>query len=62
MENLIEKTRYKVFYILPSEVKYCIAPSKQCDYTQFESNKLHPHAAQDRGVFIYKMCRTIVKF
>ena len=34
-----------------STLSNCIAPSKHCDYTQFESNKFHPHSAQDRGVF-----------
>lgn len=51
MNKLIEKTKNKIFYINPDEVKYCIYPSKYCDYTQFNSSKLHPHAKKDRGVF-----------
>lgn len=51
MDNIINQTRYKIFYISPKIVKNCIAPSKYCDYTQFNSTKLHPHAGSDRGVF-----------
>jgi hypothetical protein len=51
MENIIEQTSYKIFYVSPDNVKYCIYPSVHCDYTQFNSSKLHPHAGQDRGVF-----------
>ena len=50
-KKIIKDTRFKIFFISPKIVKYCIAPSDHCDYTQFESNKSHPHAAQDRGVF-----------
>ena len=50
-KKIIKDTRFKIFYISPTIVKYCIASSDHCDYTQFESNKFHPHAAQDRGVF-----------
>ncbi len=50
-KKIIKDTRFKIFYISPKIVKNCIAPSKHCDYTQFESNKFHPHSAQDRGVF-----------
>jgi len=50
-KKIIKDTRFKVFYIPPKIVKYCTASSNHCDYTQFESNKFHPHAAQDRGVF-----------
>ena len=38
-------------YISPNSVEYCISPSVHCDYTQFNSSILHPHAGQDRGVF-----------
>lgn len=51
LNKIIKDTRFKIFYISPKLIKNCIAPSKYCDYTQFESNKLHPHSAQDRGVF-----------
>ena len=51
MQNIIEQTSYKIFYISPNSVKYCISPSVHCDYTQFNSSTLHPHAGQDRGVF-----------
>ncbi len=51
MKNIIEKTRYKIFYVSPNLVKHCIAPSNHCDYTQFTADKSHPHAGQDRGVF-----------
>lgn len=51
MKNIIEKTRYKIFYIPTKKVNYCIFPSRYCDYTQFNSTKLHPHAEKDRGVF-----------
>ena len=44
MENIIEQTSYKIFYVSPDNVKYCIYPSVHCDYTQFNSSKLHPHA------------------
>ena len=32
-------------------IKFCIFPSKYCDYTQFELTKIHPHAGINRGVF-----------
>jgi hypothetical protein len=51
LNNIIEKTKNKIFYISPKEVQYCIFPSKYCDYTQFNSTKHHPHAGLDRGVF-----------
>ena len=51
MQNILEQTRYKIFYIHPDDIKYCILPSVHCDYTQFNSSTLHPHAGQDRGVF-----------
>lgn len=51
MIDIIKNTRYKIFYISPKDVKYCIYPSKKCDYTQFQLSKLHPHAGKNRGVF-----------
>jgi hypothetical protein len=51
MQNILEQTRYKIFYIHPDNIKYCILPSVHCDYTQFNSSTIHPHAGQDRGVF-----------
>lgn len=33
-------------------IEFCTAPSKWCDYTQFGSDKNHPHASQNRGVFL----------
>ena len=51
MQIIKEKTRYKVFKISPKDIRYCIFPSKYCDYTQFNSSKHHPHAGQERGVF-----------
>ncbi len=51
MNNIIEKTKYKIFNISPKEIKFCIMPSKYCDYTQFGLSKLHPHAGVNRGVF-----------
>ena len=51
MNNIIKKTRYKIFYVPPKKIKYCIFPSKFCDYTQFNSSKIHPHSGKDRGVF-----------
>mgnify|MGYP003955438937 FL=1 len=51
MNNIILKTRYKVFYVSPKIITYCIFQSKYVDYTQWGSNKHHPHAGDDRGVF-----------
>ena len=51
MNKIIKETKYRVFYISPNEVKYCIYPSKFCDYTQFGLSKIHPHASFNRGVF-----------
>ena len=51
MQIIKEKTRYKIFNVPPKDIRYCIFPSKYCDYTQFNSSKHHPHAGQDRGVF-----------
>ena len=51
MSNIIKKTRYKIFYISPNKIKFCISPSKHSDYNQFNSDLIHPHAGQNRGVF-----------
>ena len=51
MNNILRKTRYKIFFVSPKKIKYCLFPSKFCDYTQFNSTKLHPHGGKDRGVF-----------
>jgi len=51
LNNIIKKTRYKIFYVSTKKIKYCIFPSNFCDYTQFNSTKSHPHAGLDRGVF-----------
>lgn len=51
MDKLLNKINDKIFYVSPEKVKYCIYPSKYCDYTQFELTKIHPHAGLDRGVF-----------
>ena len=51
MRGIIKKTRYTLFNVSPKKIKYCIFPSKYCDYTQFNSSLLHPHAGRDRGVF-----------
>lgn len=60
MSDIIAKTKNRLFYISPKEIKYCIYPSKFCDYTHagqsknsfhVGSNKDRPHAGNDRGVF-----------
>ena len=51
MKNIVKTTRYKTFYISPKKIKYCLLASDYCDYTQFNSSKIHPHAGQNRGVF-----------
>ncbi len=51
MTNILKKTKKKIFYISPERIKYCILPTIYCDYTQFKSTKIHPHAGIDRGVF-----------
>jgi len=45
------KIKSKIIFISPKKVRYCIHPSKFCDYTQFELLKIHPHAGINRGVF-----------
>ena len=51
MCNIISKTRYKIFYVSPKIIKYCIFPSKYVDYTQWGLDKNHPHAGVNRGMF-----------
>ena len=51
MDELIKKTKNKIFYICPETIKYCIYPSKYCDYTHVGLSKLRPHAGKNRGVF-----------
>ena len=51
MIKKINKFKSKVFYVHPNEVKYCIFPTKFCDYNQFDLNRIHPHAGVNRGVF-----------
>lgn len=51
MNKIISKTKNKIFYISPKKVKYCIFPSKYCDFTHFKLTKLHPHAGVNRGFF-----------
>ena len=51
MIKILKETKKKIFFISPQKIKYCISPSIFCDYTQFGSTKIHPHAGIDRGVF-----------
>lgn len=51
MNKIIKKIDNKLLFIIPKIIKYCIHPSKFCDYTQFQLSKIHPHAGVDRGVF-----------
>ena len=51
MDNIIKNTKNKIYFISPEKIKYCIFPSKFCDFTQFGLNKLHPHAGLNRGFF-----------
>ena len=39
MSIIIKNTKNKIFYISPKEVKYCIYPSKYCDYTHVGLSK-----------------------
>ena len=49
--KVIKKYQNKITYVSPKKIKFCIFPSKYCDYTQFGLTKIHPHAAINRGVF-----------
>ena len=51
MNKIIKKIDNKIIFIHPKIIKYCIYPSKFCDYTQFQLSKIHPHAGVNRGVF-----------
>ena len=51
MKTKLNKMKSEVLYVSPSEVKYCIFPSKFCDYNQFDLSRIHPHAGVNRGVF-----------
>lgn len=51
MKTKLNKIKSKVLYASPSEIKYCIFPSKFCDYNQFDLSRIHPHAGVNRGVF-----------
>ena len=50
-KRVLINTRYKVFYVSPKKIKFCIFPSKYVDYTQWSLNKDHPHAGVNRGCF-----------
>ena len=49
--NIIKNNKCKVFYIKTRSIIYCTKASRYFDYTQFNSDKFHPHALKDRGVF-----------
>jgi hypothetical protein len=51
MKDIINLTRFKVFNVINDDIKYCIKSSIYCDYNQFDKDKLHPHAGNNRGVF-----------
>jgi hypothetical protein len=51
MSNDVLKFRNKILFVSPQKIQNCIYPSKYCDYTQFNSNRIHPHAGINRGVF-----------
>ncbi len=46
-----KKYQNKIIFVSPKKIKFCIFPSRYCDYTQFELTKIHPHAGINRGVF-----------
>ena len=48
VSNYLKET---IFYINPLRIIYCTYPSKFCDFTQFELDRIHPHAGRDRGYF-----------
>jgi len=50
-KKVLLNTRYKIFYVSPKIIKYCIFPSKYVDYTQWGLDKDHPHAGVNRGCF-----------
>lgn len=51
MDKIIIKSRHKIFFVSPKQIKNCIYPSKFCDFVQYNMMKLHPHAGKNRGVF-----------
>ncbi len=51
MKTKLNKIKSKVLNVPPTKVKYCIFPSKFCDYNQFDLSRIHPHAGVNRGVF-----------
>lgn len=51
MNKILKKIKNKIFYTSPEKIKYCISPSKFCDYNQFDLRRIHPHAGVNRGVF-----------
>ncbi len=51
MNKILKEIKSKILYVSPTKVKYCIHPSKFCDYNQFDLSKIHPHAGVNRGVF-----------
>jgi hypothetical protein len=40
-----------VFQIDPKKIRFCTAPSKYIQFTQFKLDKNHPHAGKNRGYF-----------
>jgi hypothetical protein len=51
LNKILKEIKNKIFYVSPKKIKYCICPSKFCDYNQFDLNRIHPHAGVNRGVF-----------
>ena len=49
--EIIKKNKCKIFYIKTRSLIYCTKASIYSDYTQFNSDKFHPHALKNRGVF-----------
>ena len=45
------KSKNKIIFVSPKRIKYCIFPSKYCDYTHAGLSKFRPHAGVNRGVF-----------
>ncbi len=51
MNKILKEIKSEIIYVSPKRVKYCIYPTKFCDYNQFKLSKIHPHAGVNRGVF-----------
>tara|TARA_B100000780_G_C21094473_1_gene441286 strand:+ start:338 stop:967 length:630 start_codon:yes stop_codon:yes gene_type:complete len=51
LSKILKKIKSRILYVSPKRVKYCIYPTKFCDYNQFELSRIHPHAGVNRGVF-----------